>query len=75
MQVIKEKEHHKTTYYVYRNEREEQYGASVDELQDAAPLNGNYHFNKAMDAIRAFELTQMSYTIIIATYVTKEAQI
>ena len=34
----------------------------MENLPDAPPLTGDSHFDKAMDAIRSFELEQMSYS-------------
>lgn len=43
--------------------KEKQYGVKVDDLPDGAPLTENDTFNMALNAIRTFELTQMSYGI------------
>ena len=41
--------------------KEKQLGISADDLPNPPPLSDNLQFNTAMDAIRSFELTQMSY--------------
>ena len=53
---------------------EKVFGVSATDLPKAPPMSEDEQFNKAMDAIRQFELRQMSYKIVFCT-ICKEINI
>ena len=43
--------------------REQKLGSAINQIPNAAPVQSDTQFNKAMTAIRSFELEQMNYSI------------